>query len=255
MTESADKEMGIAIAQELTRMGFSETVIVLRREFREKFDVELESRLTTTTKTLQLVDSKESKVTFNSREQPQKKPKTESVTPEAKDDVNDIDDGAQTLVGGKPYQRVEHVRVEHVDGDEMPLESTSTESSALPSSSKLLQTSSSCITSVCSKQGRRFYMEDEYFVSPDGDFVAVFDGHGGPSVSLYLRKNFYTYVQEILPRVVAARDEQAMTCEDDDIENPNIKSSPETTLSGSGTDRPASMVGSVPSCKDFETAL
>ena len=34
-------------------------------------------------------------------------------------------------------------------------------------------------------------MEDEYFVSDGGRFVAVFDGHGGNGVSRYLRENLY----------------------------------------------------------------
>lgn len=38
-------------------------------------------------------------------------------------------------------------------------------------------------------------MEDEYFVSNGGDFAACFDGHGGRSVSKYLRKNLYANVQ------------------------------------------------------------
>ncbi len=53
--------------------------------------------------------------------------------------------------------------------------------------------------SVCSIQGFRSYMEDEHYVSLDGDFAAVFDGHGGPAVSRYLRKNLYANVQAVLP--------------------------------------------------------
>jgi len=45
-------------------------------------------------------------------------------------------------------------------------------------------------------------MEDEYYVSNDGDFVSVFDGHGGPAVSRYLRKNLYANVQAFLPLTV-----------------------------------------------------
>lgn len=53
--------------------------------------------------------------------------------------------------------------------------------------------------SVCSIQGFRSHMEDDYFVSLDGDFAAVFDGHGGSAVSRYLRKNLYANVQAVLP--------------------------------------------------------
>jgi serine/threonine protein phosphatase PrpC len=55
--------------------------------------------------------------------------------------------------------------------------------------------------SVCTAQGFRSYMEDEYFLSLDGDFAAVFDGHGGQAVSRYLRKNLYANVQAFLPVV------------------------------------------------------
>ena len=55
--------------------------------------------------------------------------------------------------------------------------------------------------SVCSIQGIRTHMEDEFFVSMDGDFAAVFDGHGGPAVSRYLRKNLYAIVQGVLPLI------------------------------------------------------
>jgi serine/threonine protein phosphatase PrpC len=58
--------------------------------------------------------------------------------------------------------------------------------------------------SVCSVQGFRSYMEDEFFVTPNGDFAACFDGHGGPAVSRYLRKNLYANVQAVLPRMTPA---------------------------------------------------
>mmetsp|Transcript_23812 Transcript_23812/g.52622 ORF Transcript_23812/g.52622 Transcript_23812/m.52622 type:complete len:506 (-) Transcript_23812:410-1927(-) len=56
--------------------------------------------------------------------------------------------------------------------------------------------------SIGTEQGYRSYMEDEYYVSNDGDFAAVFDGHGGPAVSRYLRKNLYANVQAFLPLAV-----------------------------------------------------
>lgn len=37
-------------------------------------------------------------------------------------------------------------------------------------------------------------MEDEYFLSADGSFSAVYDGHGGALVSKYLRQNLYNQV-------------------------------------------------------------
>ena len=41
-------------------------------------------------------------------------------------------------------------------------------------------------------------MEDEFVVT--NDFCAVFDGHGGDSVSRYLRANLYAFMQAALPR-------------------------------------------------------
>lgn len=37
-------------------------------------------------------------------------------------------------------------------------------------------------------------MEDEFFLSADGSFSAVYDGHGGANVSEYLRRNLYKHV-------------------------------------------------------------
>ena len=37
--------------------------------------------------------------------------------------------------------------------------------------------------STYSVPGERRYMEDEFYVSSDGTFAAVFDGHGGKAVS------------------------------------------------------------------------
>lgn len=49
--------------------------------------------------------------------------------------------------------------------------------------------------SICSIQGKRNYMEDEYFTN-GGSFCSVFDGHGGSAVSKYLRQNLYArYLQ------------------------------------------------------------
>jgi Serine/threonine protein phosphatase len=50
--------------------------------------------------------------------------------------------------------------------------------------------------SICSVQGRRQYMEDEYFTNSNGSFCSVMDGHGGNAVSKYLRQNLYArYLQ------------------------------------------------------------
>ncbi|CAN0538733.1 unnamed protein product [Ectocarpus sp. 12 AP-2014] len=42
-------------------------------------------------------------------------------------------------------------------------------------------------------------MEDEFFLSSDGSFSAVYDGHGGANVSEYLRRNLYKHVMDHLP--------------------------------------------------------
>jgi serine/threonine protein phosphatase PrpC len=38
-------------------------------------------------------------------------------------------------------------------------------------------------------------MEDDFFVSKDGTFAAVYDGHGGAAVSKYLRQNLHAQVR------------------------------------------------------------
>ena len=46
--------------------------------------------------------------------------------------------------------------------------------------------------SVHASRGPRSYMEDEHFVSDDGNFFAVYDGHGGSGVSEYLNQHFWS---------------------------------------------------------------
>lgn len=58
--------------------------------------------------------------------------------------------------------------------------------------------------SAYSLQGKRKYMEDEYYIDRDGNFAAVFDGHGGGSVSRYLRQNLYANYQAALPKAASA---------------------------------------------------
>ena len=42
-------------------------------------------------------------------------------------------------------------------------------------------------------------MEDYYVVSNDGHFAAVFDGHGGAAVSLYVKNQFFARFLKELP--------------------------------------------------------
>ncbi len=72
--------------------------------------------------------------------------------------------------------------------------------------------------STGTEQGYRSYMEDEYYVSNDGDFAAVFDGHGGPAVSRYLRKNLYANVQAFLPLATVELQAEDET-DDSSVEN------------------------------------
>ncbi|KAL3790458.1 LOW QUALITY PROTEIN: hypothetical protein ACHAWO_007148 [Cyclotella atomus] len=59
----------------------------------------------------------------------------------------------------------------------------------------------SVMISTYSVAGERNYMEDEYYVSNDGNFAGVFDGHGGRAVSRYLRQNIYTNYQAAFPSI------------------------------------------------------
>lgn len=40
-------------------------------------------------------------------------------------------------------------------------------------------------------------MEDDYFISKDGRFAGVYDGHGGAAVSKYLRQNLQAQVRPL----------------------------------------------------------
>eukprot|EP00531_Pseudo-nitzschia_arenysensis_P006998 CAMPEP_0116123278 /NCGR_PEP_ID=MMETSP0329-20121206/4662_1 /TAXON_ID=697910 /ORGANISM="Pseudo-nitzschia arenysensis, Strain B593" /LENGTH=469 /DNA_ID=CAMNT_0003617181 /DNA_START=93 /DNA_END=1502 /DNA_ORIENTATION=+ len=97
------------------------------------------------------------------------------------------------------------------DDDTKKLYSTSSSDTGNNENSKSKQRSASAIgsrayqISAGTEQGFRSYMEDEYYVSNDGDFAAVFDGHGGPAVSRYLRKNLYANVQAFLPLAIVEK--------------------------------------------------
>jgi len=54
------------------------------------------------------------------------------------------------------------------------------------------------LTSVQAIKGHRPYMEDDNYVSQDGRFCAVYDGHGGAAISKYLRQNLYAQFQQAL---------------------------------------------------------
>eukprot|EP00957_Ditylum_brightwellii_P017583 1324587-Ditylum_brightwellii.AAC.1 len=48
-------------------------------------------------------------------------------------------------------------------------------------------------------------MEDEYYMSDNKQFIAIFDGHGGSAVSKYLRQNLYANLQAALPALTSLR--------------------------------------------------
>jgi len=52
------------------------------------------------------------------------------------------------------------------------------------------------LISVVAAQGHRSYMEDTHFISRDGSFVGVYDGHGGSRVSAFLRKALHARFKE-----------------------------------------------------------
>ena len=151
------------------------------------------------------------------------------------------------------------VSLEHYStlrGGENTQETGTAEPSTSSTSSKVPQATvvaASYPTSVCSVQGYRSYMEDEYFVSLDGDFAAVFDGHGGPAVSRYLRKNLYANIQAVLPVVTppATTNNRLETQEEEEgtLETENERRTHDDNR------RAMVVVGTVPTVKDFQTAL
>ena len=144
-------------------------------------------------------------------------------------------------------------------GGENTHETRKAELSTSSTSSKLSPTAvaaASYPTSVCSVQGCRSYMEDEFFVSLDGDFAAVFDGHGGPAVSRYLRKNLYANVQAVLPVVTppATTNSRLEAQEGEGVAAEELKVT-EHERRSQDDHRRAAAVGSLPSVNDFQTAL
>lgn len=99
--------------------------------------------------------------------------------------------------------------------------------------------------SVCSVQGWRSYMEDEFCVH--ADFAACFDGHGGKAVSRYLRQNLYANLQAALPMVLGTRPVLLPQEEEDDATNgrddPNtISTSPTLRINSSNHDNDEAVI-------------
>lgn len=101
------------------------------------------------------------------------------------------------------------------------------------STSSILSHKNPIIYSSCSIRGNRPYMEDEYFISEEGQFAAVFDGHGGSAVSQYLRQNLYAYVQAALPSCVNS----LMEDEENGEKNEGIRVDNHDKISQDGDDK------------------
>jgi serine/threonine protein phosphatase PrpC len=140
-----------------------------------------------------------------------------------------------------------------------PQASPSSKSSS-PSSSKLSSSVSTYPVSVCTAQGHRSYMEDEYYVSNDGDFAACFDGHGGPAVSRYLRKNLYANVQAYLGKQMGygsdteSPSDTEATTETTRKPSPSSPSSPTPPSARSGTG-PTPISSRQPTVDDYAFSL
>ena len=106
-----------------------------------------------------------------------------------------ITSGQQCMFRRSLYSFIQSLR-----GGAVPISDEQVGSS--PESLVTLNRAANCdvsgVASVCSVQGRRSYMEDELILAPNNHFFAVFDGHGGPKVSRYLRQNLYAELQTAL---------------------------------------------------------
>ena len=113
--------------------------------------------------------------------------------------------------------------------------------------------------SACTAQGYRTYMEDEFFLSLDGDFAAVFDGHGGRAVSRYLRQNLYANLQAMLPVVVTPATTSPIPSPSRDVHNDSATLSVDGSNSPHSDDNTESDVAtskrSSPTVKDYENAV
>ena len=111
--------------------------------------------------------------------------------------------------------------------------------------------------SVCTAQGLRSYMEDEYFLSVDGNFAAVFDGHGGPAVSRYLKKNLYANVQANLPVLTTTTSTQSSSSAKDETEKNTQVHQKEEGNNGNQTKQQEQPIKRISSStvQDYEDAL
>jgi serine/threonine protein phosphatase PrpC len=101
--------------------------------------------------------------------------------------------------------------------------------------------------SVCSVQGYRNHMEDEFLVAPD--LAAVFDGHGGECVSLYIKQSLYAHLQATLPRVVLSS-----TSLNEQQENPDMTTTTTTSANHSTAKEAEASTSSSPSSSSPSTS-
>lgn len=103
--------------------------------------------------------------------------------------------------------------------------------------------------SICTAQGYRSYMEDEFFCN-EGTFCAVFDGHGGHQVSRYLRQNLYGYVLGALEMPTAPKLSPAINTTTAPADGNPMKGD------GDADDNPATSTVKVsPDVEDYQEAL
>ena len=88
------------------------------------------------------------------------------------------------------------------------------------------------------------------------DFAAVFDGHGGPAVSRYLRQNLFAHLQSTLPHVISQRQQQQIAAEQQrtDATTPSLPTNDldDTTIDDTIQNTPSSPE---PSVQDYCIAL
>ena len=134
------------------------------------------------------------------------------------------------LRGGGVNENYDHIQSKEDSvsgGNDNPMESTSTSNTPTSIMDSNKQ-NNELLLSIHSVQGKRPYMEDEYFTNQDGSFVAIFDGHGGNAVSRYLRQNLYArYLQAkaTSTAIIAAGNHQITTVGENESEHKHSKSS------------------------------
>jgi len=108
--------------------------------------------------------------------------------------------------------------------------------------------------SVGKEQGFRSYMEDAHYISNNGDFAAVFDGHGGSAVSAYISTNLYSNVQAFLPLAAPGKHDERQEISIQQHDKINLENKP---IFDDGVEiiSPSSRRQKYPSVDDYSNAL